>query len=120
MNRAADIADIILDDFNKGVPPTKEQLENWIRIAIDSETRNWKEIALHLADCQAATAYHYTNKSASKSEARRHVAICTMSADAIETGVLNKFTQSKQDVVVQRLRDTATAVKKSKGFEPEK
>jgi hypothetical protein len=49
---------------------------------------DWRDLALFLADCEAATAYHaLTTKSVSKSERRRHLSICEKAEYMLEHGV---------------------------------
>lgn len=40
-----------------------------------AEARYWKNVAIYLADCHAATAYDYERKSASKSSRNRMIGI---------------------------------------------
>ena len=40
-----------------------------------AEARYWRNVAIYLADCHAATAYDYSAKSASKSRRNRMISI---------------------------------------------
>lgn len=78
--------------------------------------QNWEEIAVWLADCQAATTAHLASlKSSSKSELRRHSNICREVIGQIEKG-LPVLRPSDKQRVIDRLKDAvARAAQQSKG-----
>lgn len=73
--------------------------------------QEWKDIALYLASCHAATAeYDGHLKGTSKSRRNRYRDICTTALRAISSGTLvDARPQSEQDVV-RRLQDAITAL----------
>jgi hypothetical protein len=74
-----------------------------------SNERDWKQLALWLADCHAATAYYMANtKSMSNSERRRHISICDATRQMIEEGGFTRRPSLLTDVV-ERLRNASTA-----------
>lgn len=73
--------------------------------------QNWKDIALYLASCHAATAeYDGHLKTTSKSRRKRYRDICATALQAISAGTLvDARPQSEQDVV-QRLQDAIDTI----------
>lgn len=63
----------------------------------------WRQLAYWLADVQAATAYDYTKKSASKSDRRRHTNICQDLLLMLKVGDLIGKRPSQPEDVVKRL-----------------
>ena len=74
---------------------------------------SWEQVALWAADCEAATAYHYERKSASKSERKRHIQICESLIDALENAAERPINMNyrKPEVVTARLRDAVARLK---------
>lgn len=74
--------------------------------------QSWEEIALWLADCQAAAAYWMgTVKSISKAEKKRHAAICDRAEQMIRFGVFTARPSTKEDVL-NRLKNAAAECRK--------
>ena len=78
---------------------------------------NWKDIALYLADCHAATGYREGSlKSGSKSEKERHLSICREASALIKGEKSPKYHyedenpgwgRSSTGSIVERLDETA-------------
>jgi hypothetical protein len=79
-------------------------------------TDPWEQVALWASDCEAATAFHYLRKSASKSERKRHIQICESLIDALANANERPITMNyrKPEVVIQRLRDAVADLKNAK------
>lgn len=75
---------------------------------------SWKEIALWLADCHAATAsYLGSIKSISKAEKNRHAQICDRAEQMIRFGVFTAR-PSEKDAVLARLKNAAAECRKKR------
>ena len=73
----------------------------------------WKEIAIWLADCEAATCAELAlKKSASKSEKRRHALICERASAMLRIGAF-MGRPSRQDSVLERLDNAVQACKEA-------
>ena len=71
----------------------------------------WEQIAYWLADCEAATAYHYERKSASKSERRRHISIMEDLLKMLKAGDLIGHQVRKPEDIQKRLEETIVTLR---------
>jgi hypothetical protein len=85
-------------------------------VVLGRPVKNWRDIALHLADCQAATTFDFTKKSASKNEASRHISICETALESIQHEYLNRSTVRDPEAVLEHLRSAKLAVARAKGL----
>jgi len=70
------------------------------------EQNYWKEIALYLADCHAATAYYELSKrSTSKSERERQISLCKLAHESIKNGYIAGKRISSEENVLERLNN---------------
>jgi hypothetical protein len=68
------------------------------------KAREWKTLAIYLANCHAATAYGVLErKSSSKAEKERHKAICKLALVSLKEGRLIGKIPSDLSSTIQRL-----------------
>lgn len=81
---------------------------------VQRELDFWKNLAIHLADCHAATAqYDGTLKSCSKSRRERFAAICDETATAIEhMYYMPRHERSPKDVM-ERCKDAVKELRRT-------
>lgn len=71
---------------------------------VGEEAERWKQIALYLADCHAATAYSLP-KSTSKSARKRFQSICATSLKMLQREVMPpQYKTTNLESVVKRLQ----------------
>jgi hypothetical protein len=81
--------------------------------AVLQRMSGWKSIALHLANCEAATAEDFAmRKSASKMEKKRHASICEDILKMFKVGEMFGHIASAQDFVENRLADAVVKLRK--------
>lgn len=83
-----------------------------LRWELKRRMESWREFALYLADCEAATAYDFAErKSSSKYETRRHASICKTILDGLKAGgMLINRRPSDKDGVMLRLGNVVTKI----------